>query len=160
MCAYTQESKLQLLYQHKDGAGLSVCWDDSKCTSDEVLIVNHSAKNTIAQRPDCESFEVSDEDSDVNDGPPLILECGGACSCSADCCLRVTQQGLSVRVIVVRQRFTGWGLHAAQHISKGSFICEYAGMCEDCIIIRKDFHHSAVFRIIANRNNFRMALCR
>lgn len=62
------------------------------------------------------------------EGPPLILECGGACSCSADCHLRVTQRGLSVRVVVVRQRLTGWGLHAAQHITKGSFVCEYAGV--------------------------------
>ncbi|KAG0607975.1 hypothetical protein M758_8G068100 [Ceratodon purpureus] len=119
--AYTDEFKLQLLYQHNDGA--DVCWDDSKCTDE----VDHSAENAVVQRPDHEFFEVSDEDSDVNEGPPLILECGGACSCRADCCLRVTQQGLSVRVIVVRQRFTGWGLHAAQHISKGSFVCEYGG---------------------------------
>ena len=89
-------------------------------------IFDHSAEIVA----DYEPLEDSDsDDSDVNEGPPLILECGGACRCRADCCLRVTQQGLSVRVMVVRQRFTGWGLHAAQHISKGSFVCEYAGMC-------------------------------
>ena len=120
MNCYTRESKLQLLYQH---GGVDV-----KCASNEVLRVNHSAEDIIAQRLDCEFFEVSDEDNDVNEGPPLIVECGGACSCSADCCLRLTQQGLLVRVTVVRQRSTGWGLHAAQHISKGSFVCEYAGV--------------------------------
>ena len=127
MNAYTHESKLQLLFQHKDGADVSVFGNDSNCISNEVLKADCSAEESFAQSPDCGSFEVWD--SDVNEGPPLILECGGACSCSADCCLRVTQRGLAVRVIVMRQRFTGWGLHAAQHISKGSFVCEYAGMC-------------------------------
>lgn len=129
MNAYTHESNLQLLCQHRNGADVPVCRNYSKCSSSEVLKIDHSAEN-ITQRPYCELFEVSDEDTDVNEGPPLILECGGACSCKADCCLRVTQQGLSVRVIVVRQRFTGWGLYAAQHIRKGSFVCEYAGMCD------------------------------
>lgn len=113
--AYNDESKLQLL-KEKVNIVSSECENASKSDSVESIA-------------DCEPLvESDDDDNDVNEvGPPLILECGGACSCSAGCCLRVTQQGLSVRVVVMRQRLTGWGLHAAQHISKGSFVCEYAG---------------------------------
>jgi hypothetical protein len=70
-----------------------------------------------------------EEEEEEEERPLLVMECGGACSCSSNMCgFRVTQQGLAVGVAVVRKQNTGWGLHATQLISKGSFVCEYAGM--------------------------------
>jgi len=70
-----------------------------------------------------------EEEEEEEERPLLVMECGGACSCSSKLCgFRVTQQGLAVGVAVVRKQNTGWGLHATQLISKGSFVCEYAGM--------------------------------
>ncbi len=70
-----------------------------------------------------------EEEEEEEERPLLVMECGGACSCSSKLCgFRVTQQGLAVGVAVVRKQNTGWGLHASQLISKGSFVCEYAGM--------------------------------
>jgi hypothetical protein len=72
---------------------------------------------------------LEEEEEEEEERPLLLMECGGACSCSSKLCgFRVTQQGLAVNVVVVRKQNTGWGLHATQLISKGSFVCEYAGM--------------------------------
>lgn len=58
---------------------------------------------------------------------PSIWECGVTCSCSSTCHFRVTQKGLAVKVQVVKDHLKGWALRAAQHIARGSFVCEYAG---------------------------------
>ncbi|XP_024402689.1 histone-lysine N-methyltransferase SUVR3 isoform X4 [Physcomitrium patens] len=126
--AYTHESKMQLVDKRSNGTDASKNRIDSKSIfSNEVSLKANDASENMTFWTEWKSLELSDDDSGVNEEPPLVLECGGACICSADCCHRVTQQGLSARVVVTRQRFTGWGLHAAQHISKGSFVCEYAG---------------------------------
>jgi len=76
-----------------------------------------------------EQLLLEEEEEEEEERPLLVMECGGACSCSSKLCgFRVTQQGLAVGVAVVRKQNTGWGLHATQLISKGSFVCEYAGM--------------------------------
>ncbi|EFJ09443.1 hypothetical protein SELMODRAFT_129885 [Selaginella moellendorffii] len=58
---------------------------------------------------------------------PLIYECGPACSCTIQCCHRLSQRGASAELKVVRHPTKGWSLHAAQDIKPGAFICEYAG---------------------------------
>lgn len=119
---------MQLVDKRSNGTDASKNRIDSKSIfSNEVSLKANDASENMTFWTEWKSLELSDDDSGVNEEPPLVLECGGACICSADCCHRVTQQGLSARVVVTRQRFTGWGLHAAQHISKGSFVCEYAG---------------------------------
>ncbi|EFJ34579.1 hypothetical protein SELMODRAFT_166928 [Selaginella moellendorffii] len=61
------------------------------------------------------------------DDLPLIYECGPACSCTIQCCHRLSQRGASAELKVVRHPTKGWSLHAAQDIKPGAFICEYAG---------------------------------
>ncbi|KAH8961389.1 hypothetical protein BDL97_05G048000 [Sphagnum fallax] len=83
--------------------------------------------------------------------PLLVMECGGACSCSSNMCgFRVTQQGLAVGVAVVRKQNTGWGLHATQLISKGSFVCEYAG---ELLTTREAQQRQKVYDIVEEAGN-------
>ncbi|RVW90310.1 Histone-lysine N-methyltransferase SUVR3 [Vitis vinifera] len=55
-----------------------------------------------------------------------MSECGPGCGCGLNCENRVTQRGVSVGLKIVRDEKKGWGLHAAQFIPKGQFVCEYA----------------------------------
>ncbi|XP_010245028.1 PREDICTED: histone-lysine N-methyltransferase SUVR3 isoform X2 [Nelumbo nucifera] len=57
----------------------------------------------------------------------MMTECGSSCVCGLDCANRLTQQGVSVRLKIVKHRRKGWGVEAAQFIGCGKFICEYAG---------------------------------
>nr|XP_027066114.1 histone-lysine N-methyltransferase SUVR3-like [Coffea arabica] len=54
-------------------------------------------------------------------------ECGPGCQCGSDCGNRVSQSGILVKLKIVKDRRTGWGLYAGEFIPKGQFICEYAG---------------------------------
>ncbi|KAF5196429.1 Histone-lysine n-methyltransferase, partial [Thalictrum thalictroides] len=57
----------------------------------------------------------------------VMTECGPTCVCDFGCANRLTQQGVIVRLRIVRQSRKGWGLYAAEFIQRGKFICEYAG---------------------------------
>lgn len=57
------------------------------------------------------------------------LECGPSCKCDSGCGNRVTQCGVTVRLKIVKDEKKGWGLHAAEQIPAGRFVCEYAGKC-------------------------------
>ncbi|KAJ4721312.1 Histone-lysine N-methyltransferase [Melia azedarach] len=57
----------------------------------------------------------------------IVSECGPSCACGPECENRLTQRGISVRLKIVRDVQTGWGLYADQLIQQGQFICEYAG---------------------------------
>ncbi|XP_033121220.1 uncharacterized protein LOC117120307 isoform X2 [Anneissia japonica] len=59
--------------------------------------------------------------------PPLIFECGRACSCWTTCKNRVVQHGIRCHLQLFRTNQMGWGLRALQKIPKGTFVCEYAG---------------------------------
>ncbi|KAK9682105.1 hypothetical protein RND81_10G050700 [Saponaria officinalis] len=61
------------------------------------------------------------------DGAQVITECGLSCDCDSSCLNRVTQNGISVKLKIVRVTKKGWGLFADQFISSGEFVCEYAG---------------------------------
>ena len=54
------------------------------------------------------------------------LECGSACQCAADCGRRASQQGLAVPV-QLRKGAKGWGVYAAEPVSKGAFVASYTG---------------------------------
>lgn len=56
-----------------------------------------------------------------------MRECGGSCGCGLDCGNRATRRGVCVRLKIVRDSNKGWGLHAAELVAKGEFVCEYAG---------------------------------
>ncbi|PWA96414.1 histone H3-K9 methyltransferase [Artemisia annua] len=66
-------------------------------------------------------------------GKPLIYECGPHCSCSSECCNRVTQKGVKNRFEVFRSLETGWGVRSLDLIQAGSFLCEYTG-----VVLTKD----------------------
>ncbi|GLJ36041.1 hypothetical protein SUGI_0723140 [Cryptomeria japonica] len=81
-------------------------------------------------------FEIGVLSSDIEDknnlqglsgGPLVVMECGPACSCDQSCINRVSQQGLSVRVEIVRHLKKGWCLHVVEPVKQGAFVCEYAG---------------------------------
>ncbi|THU69994.1 hypothetical protein C4D60_Mb08t20290 [Musa balbisiana] len=65
--------------------------------------------------------------SNAGNGTDLMTECGTNCSCGVECVNRLTQRGVSVKLRIVKDRNRGWGLHAAQVIHRGQFVCEYAG---------------------------------
>jgi histone-lysine N-methyltransferase SETMAR len=54
-------------------------------------------------------------------------ECGDGCACGPSCGNRRTQRGVAVQLRVVRHLQKGWGLHAAEALGRGQFVCEYAG---------------------------------
>ncbi|KAF3796143.1 Histone-lysine N-methyltransferase [Nymphaea thermarum] len=55
------------------------------------------------------------------------MECGNSCSCSIDCPNRPTQRGIAVKLRIVKHLKKGWGLHAAEFVPRGEFLCEYVG---------------------------------
>ncbi|KAF6174751.1 hypothetical protein GIB67_031275 [Kingdonia uniflora] len=57
----------------------------------------------------------------------MMTECGPSCTCEIGCDCRLTQQGVSVQLRIVKDRRKGWGLYAAQFVRLGEFVCEYAG---------------------------------
>lgn len=61
------------------------------------------------------------------EGSEVMSECGPGCGCGSDCENRATQRGVSVGLKIVKDGRKGWGLHAAEFMPKGQFICQYAG---------------------------------
>ncbi|KAM6546956.1 hypothetical protein CsatB_027692 [Cannabis sativa] len=57
----------------------------------------------------------------------LVSECGPSCGCDLECGNRLSQRGVSVMLKIVKDERKGWCVCSAQFISKGQFICEYAG---------------------------------
>ncbi|KAK1296504.1 Histone-lysine N-methyltransferase SUVR3 [Acorus calamus] len=57
----------------------------------------------------------------------LKRECGRGCRCGSGCGNRETQGGVGARLRVVRDPRKGWGLHVAEFVREGRFVCEYSG---------------------------------
>mmetsp|Transcript_75530 Transcript_75530/g.125943 ORF Transcript_75530/g.125943 Transcript_75530/m.125943 type:complete len:318 (-) Transcript_75530:154-1107(-) len=57
----------------------------------------------------------------------VIFECTSHCACNASCRNRVVSRGLQKRVEVFKTHSRGWGLRSCEKISRGTFVCEYAG---------------------------------
>jgi hypothetical protein len=55
------------------------------------------------------------------------FECHSGCSCGSECPHRVSQARLSHRIELRDCGAKGWGAFALEPISKGTFICRYAG---------------------------------
>ncbi|XLS68984.1 hypothetical protein HN51_020007, partial [Arachis hypogaea] len=53
-------------------------------------------------------------------------ECGPGCGCGPECRNRLIQNGVAVRVKIVRDARKGWCLHSDQWIRKEEFLFEYA----------------------------------
>ncbi|XLS97803.1 hypothetical protein HN51_040538, partial [Arachis hypogaea] len=53
-------------------------------------------------------------------------ECGPGCGCGPECGNRLIQNGVAVRVKIVRDARKGWCLHSDQWIRKKEFLFEYA----------------------------------
>ena len=83
---------------------------------------------------DCESYDCDSEDQDGCPcfyeliGSDMASECGPSCGCELECGNRLTQQGVSVKLKIVRDSRKGWSLYADQFIQKAQFVCEYAGI--------------------------------
>ncbi|XP_072203264.1 histone-lysine N-methyltransferase SETMAR [Excalfactoria chinensis] len=56
-----------------------------------------------------------------------LFECNSMCRCGEGCENRVVQRGLQVRLEVFKTAKKGWGVRALEAITKGRFVCEYAG---------------------------------
>ncbi|KAL5228354.1 hypothetical protein ABZP36_016619 [Zizania latifolia] len=75
----------------------------------------------------CADPEAEAVGSEAGVGMGSLRECGDGCACGPSCGNRRTQHGVTVRLRVVRHRKKGWGLHAAEVLHRGQFVCEYAG---------------------------------
>lgn len=73
-------------------------------------------------------------------GMELMLECGASCSCGDECVNRSTQRGVLVKLRIVKDEKKGWGLHAAQSIARGQFVCEYAGTILHLLLFSCSLH--------------------
>ena len=56
-----------------------------------------------------------------------IYECNRFCKCPSDCINRVVQKGITLDLQIFRTKSKGSGLRTMDGISKGQFVCEYAG---------------------------------
>ncbi|MED6248522.1 hypothetical protein ATANTOWER_001546 [Ataeniobius toweri] len=56
-----------------------------------------------------------------------VFECNALCTCSDTCSNRVVQRGLQHRLEVFHTKSKGWGVRTMEEISRGMFVCEYAG---------------------------------
>nr|CAB3474402.1 unnamed protein product [Digitaria exilis] len=75
----------------------------------------------------CADAEADAAGSGSEAGMGSLKECGDECACGPACGNRRTQRGVAVRLRVVRDVHKGWGLHAAEALGRGQFVCEYAG---------------------------------
>jgi histone-lysine N-methyltransferase SETMAR len=96
-----------------------------------VKTVDESESVSFVDVVGCECGEVCDDDDgcfcfDGGDGD-VGRECGVGCSCGRECGNRVSQNGVRVRVKIVKCDGKGWGLFADQVIAKGEFLFQYAG---------------------------------
>lgn len=78
----------------------------------------------------CADVEADAAGPGLEAGMGSLRECGDGCACAPSCGNRRTQRGVAVRLRVVRHLHKGWGLHAAEALSRGLFVCEYAGKAE------------------------------
>ncbi|KAJ7534218.1 hypothetical protein O6H91_13G084000 [Diphasiastrum complanatum] len=128
--AYDEDSRLQLLTKkrmsdkfHKE--------HDQHCSKSDPSVQHRCLKEQwkFVDKKDASSNQSKPLNMpyDLEEGPPLIFECGVLCSCSSNCRYRVLQHGLAVPVIVKRHCSKGWGLHAGKPIKQGAFVCEYSG---------------------------------
>ncbi|XP_073107821.1 histone-lysine N-methyltransferase SUVR3 [Elaeis guineensis] len=88
-------------------------------------------------------------------GMELMTECGVNCPCGPECRNRVTQGGISARLRVVKHPLKGWGLHAAQFVKRGQFICEYAG---EFLITEEARNRQRTYDELASSGRFSPAL--
>ncbi|GAA6221763.1 histone-lysine N-methyltransferase SETMAR [Lates japonicus] len=56
-----------------------------------------------------------------------VFECNALCTCGDTCCNRVVQRGLRLRLEVYSTSNRGWGVRTLEAITRGTFVCEYAG---------------------------------
>ncbi|KAG0602146.1 hypothetical protein M758_11G162800 [Ceratodon purpureus] len=57
----------------------------------------------------------------------MVYECNSSCQCKDTCQNRVLQKGVHLKLEVFKSRHKGWGVRAAEAISRGTFVCEYVG---------------------------------
>uniref|UniRef100_A0A7I4BQG6 Uncharacterized protein n=1 Tax=Physcomitrium patens TaxID=3218 RepID=A0A7I4BQG6_PHYPA len=57
----------------------------------------------------------------------MVYECNSSCQCKDPCRNRVLQKGVHLKLEVFISPHKGWGVRAAEAISRGTFVCEYVG---------------------------------
>jgi histone-lysine N-methyltransferase SETMAR len=62
-------------------------------------------------------------------GPSVkpVFECNMNCSCSIQCPNRIVQSGITIKLQIFLTDMKGLGLQTLEKISRGTFVCEYAG---------------------------------
>ncbi|KAM8867530.1 histone-lysine N-methyltransferase SETMAR [Synchiropus picturatus] len=56
-----------------------------------------------------------------------VFECNAVCTCGDACSNRVVQRGVRLKLEVFCTATRGWGVRTLQPITRGMFVCEYAG---------------------------------
>ncbi|GAB2282529.1 hypothetical protein Dimus_017070 [Dionaea muscipula] len=62
----------------------------------------------------------------LEEGYP-VYECNYMCKCSEDCSNRILQNGVRVKLEVVKTEKKGWAVRTGEEILRGRFICELIG---------------------------------
>lgn len=65
--------------------------------------------------------------ADADHPPDMIYECHNQCQCDAQCANRLVQKGPHPKLELLDAGAKGLGLCCQVHLSKGAFVCEYAG---------------------------------
>ncbi|KAH7446443.1 hypothetical protein KP509_01G055800 [Ceratopteris richardii] len=115
-----------------ESSGLGCSCQGSQCLSAQCEHVhifdndNNDAEDIYGQ-PMMGRFPYDDQGCIILEEGYLVYECNSLCSCHESCQNRVLQKGVGVRLEVYKTRHKGWAVRAAQHIVRGTFVCEYIG---------------------------------
>lgn len=97
------------------------CSDKTKCKCHQLTMSGANAPN---KPPKEVGYHFKRLSTTVTTG---IYECNPRCKCSKACLNRVVQNSLQTKLQVFKTPNRGWGLRCLNDISKGTFICCYAG---------------------------------
>uniref|UniRef100_A0A0N5A9K5 SET domain-containing protein n=1 Tax=Syphacia muris TaxID=451379 RepID=A0A0N5A9K5_9BILA len=77
----------------------------------------------------------------------IITECNQSCLCIPNCISKVAQKGMKAHLQIFRTVRYGWGVKAADEISKGQFICEYTGDLIKSAVLEEDNDDSYLLEV-------------
>ncbi|KAM3966644.1 histone-lysine N-methyltransferase SETMAR [Aphomia sociella] len=127
------------------------CVCQEKCFQNKCLCLNKlESANYIPSTLNKQIFVLNSGRHESSTYP--ILECNDLCSCSNACGNRVVQKGPIEGLIVkmCADEVKGLGLFTENHITRGMFICEYAGE----VITRSEAHARHRANVIQGNMNY------
>ncbi|XP_078480213.1 histone-lysine N-methyltransferase SETDB1-B-like isoform X4 [Lampetra planeri] len=100
------------------------CQDKSKCACQQLTMDATGCSPGGQTNPDAGYHNKRLEEC----LPTGIYECNKQCKCNVRMCQnRLVQHGLQVRLQLFKTQNKGWGIRCLDDISKGSYVCIYAG---------------------------------